>query len=70
MPDDTETADIVTTETSLMYPIPLRQIDSKRTFFPPSSTTVKADGFTTAPLDLSAQEWMLPRNEADPPPTF
>jgi len=68
VPDSTQKLNFVTPETSLTYPRPLRQVDSKQPFLLPSSTMAEADGTHTAPLDLSEREWPLLSYVADPPP--
>ena len=68
VPVSTKKPNFVNPETSLSSPSPLRQVDSKPSFLLPSSTMAEADGITTAPLDLSDQEWPLLSNVVDPPP--
>merc|ERR1740124_2100741 len=68
VPMSIKNTNVVTPETILLSPSPLRQVDSKPPFLIPSSTMAEADCITTAPLDLSDQEWPLLRNLVDPPP--
>ena len=68
VPSSIAITSIVTPETRLTTPSPLRPVDSKPPFLLPSSTMAEADGITTAPLDLSDQEWPLLSNVVDPPP--
>ena len=70
VPSGTGKNNIVTPEIKCETPSgPLALVETYLPFLLPSFTMTKADSFTTAPLDIFDQEWLLPRNVTDPSTT-
>ena len=67
VPNGTDKDNSITPKTILKTPRPIWPIKTDLHSLVPSSKMTEANGTTTAPLELSAQEWSLLNYVVDPP---